>query len=397
MRIAFICYEFRSVGGINVYAHELVNRFVALGHDVTVFCPALTGRLAMHLDERIEIREIQNSPIPGASGPSFWVLLPFALKKVSNKDGPFDVVHANALSDVLLSKRWICAPRVLTVHLVGASVPVKGVGPTFRQLFARAEYGPARILEPVSLSRADFVIANSEHTKSELLRCYPRLQEDRIKVVYLGVTVPTPAKDPSTAASLRKKWNLKGRDKIILYVGRLEERKGLRFLFAALPKVPAGLRVVLIVIGPGDSRRFINLAKAMDISDRVVFAGQIPATELSSAYGFASALVQPSTAEGFGLSAAEAAAAGVPVVATRVGAVPEVIQDGTDGVLVDPGDTDALAKAITEVVSSNWRIGRPAGHQRTENLSWDRAAAETIRIYEDAIREAALRARRGRY
>ena len=89
--------------------------------------------------------------------------------------------------------------------------------------------------------------------------------------------------------------------------------------------------------------------------------------------------------EGFGFAAADAVLQGIPVVATRVGAVPEIVRNATDGAIVEYGDVDGLGSAIARTVS-NPPVGRKTRRNPLEPfLSWDWAARETLRIYEDLL------------
>ena len=131
----------------------------------------------------------------------------------------------------------------------------------------------------------------------------------------------------------------------VLFIGELRHLKGVDVLLEALARVP-GARAVIVGAGP-DGARFEAEAARLALTDRVLFKGAMPARE---AFTLGRILVMPSRLESFPYIALEAAAAGIPLIATSVGGVPEIVA-GTDTSLVPPGDAAALAAAIVEAMA----------------------------------------------
>ncbi|MCX5910133.1 MAG: glycosyltransferase, partial [Deltaproteobacteria bacterium] len=126
----------------------------------------------------------------------------------------------------------------------------------------------------------------------------------------------------------------------------------------------------------------------MGLSSRVSFTGKVPAETLRSLYRSSAAVVLPSLYEGFGLPAAEAMACGTPVVATRVGALPEVIGEDEAGILVPPRNPQALARGILRVLQNEGERGkmRLAGRQRVEEFfTWRKVAERTVAVYKELV------------
>ena len=133
----------------------------------------------------------------------------------------------------------------------------------------------------------------------------------------------------------------------LLLVARLKPHKGVHIAIRALARLPP--RFTLTVVGDGDpvyERRLRDLVIQYDIADRVLFVGRVPAERVAQWYEEADLFLLPSFEEAFGIALVEAAAAGVPSVASDVGGVPDVVADGHTGWLVSAGDAAALARAV---------------------------------------------------
>ncbi|MFN8635062.1 MAG: glycosyltransferase family 4 protein [Chloroflexota bacterium] len=157
----------------------------------------------------------------------------------------------------------------------------------------------------------------------------------------------------------------------VLLVGHWTPRKGILDALAALERAPAG--VTLDLVGEQDrdlacAARVRTALARPAFSGRVRVHGRVSDEQLHSLFDAADALILPSTYEGYGMVLAEALVAGLPIVATRVGAVPEVVRDGMEAELVDPGDIGGLARAIARLADD------PAERARRAALARERAA-----------------------
>ena len=180
----------------------------------------------------------------------------------------------------------------------------------------------------------------------------------------------------------------------LLLVGHWTPRKGVLDALAAVVRL--GSRVTLDLVGEQDrdleyAARVRLALREPALAGRVRAHGRVSASVLAELYGAADALVLPTTHEGYGMVLAEALVAGLPIVATRVGAVPEVVRDGFEAVLVPPGDVAALARAIDGLASD------PEGRRRRAWLARERAVtlprwSESVVAFEGHLR--ALLARR---
>ena len=248
-----------------------------------------------------------------------------------------------------------------------------------------------RLIERWSARLADRVIACSEAVRTWEIET---MGQPPAKVTTLRNAIVPPV-EPSDAdrRSARAALGASPDDLLVGTLGRLyEPKKGLSIFVdaaaAVLARVPRA-RFVLVGDGPARADLEARAARA-GLGDRLRFAGERrDVARLLPAYDL---FVQPSLWEGFGLTLVEAMAVGLPVVATRVGGIPEIVRDGRDGILVPPGDAAALARAIADLLDDPARRSAFAAegrHRARTEFHIDRLVAETAALYRDALAQRA--------
>src|SRR5918993_3448131 len=278
--------------------------------------------------------------------------------------GPYDLVHAHLGEDpavlalaLAAARRWD-APLVLTVHLSPRhTLPVSGPRSAFLHTVGGA-------LETAAVRRAAAVITLTDRL-ARLVRAGPA----GVHVLPSGVPAAAfaPAATPGEG---------------VVFVGRLHRQKGVHTLVRAVPLLPPGTRVTLV--GDGPERAAVErLAAGLGVADRVRVTGFLPHAEGLALLAAARVAVLPSAYEELGTALVEAMAAARPVVASRVGGIPELVRDGVDGLLVPPGDPVALAAALTRVLTDPGlavALGS-CGRQRVAEDDWRRLARRTLQVY----------------
>lgn len=253
-------------------------------------------------------------------------------------------------------------PAVITVHDISFE--------RLPELMTRRDRALFRGLVPGSARRAERVITVSEWTRRDLLDRYG-LAETKVVVTRLGVD---PAFGPNGLEQSARPY--------LLLVGAIQPRKDPISALEALAHLDRELRLVFAgpeKHGADDVRRAVS---RLGLEDRVEFLGYVPKQRLAELYRGAHCVVLPSRYEGFGLPIVEAMASGTPVVATRVGAIPEVAGDAA--VLVEPRDPAALAAGIERALAARERLAA-AGLQRARDFSWAETARRTLAVYRELV------------
>ncbi len=190
---------------------------------------------------------------------------------------------------------------------------------------------------------------------------------------------------------------------MILSVSRLAQYKGHETVMRAVSLLGGRFPVSYVIVGDGPGRQSLEgSAQRLGIQDHVHFAGKIPDHELPSFYAMADVFVlcteerkHEASVEGFGVVFLEAAAAGLPVVATRAGGIPDAVADGETGFLVPPGDAPAVAEAIGMIFRDDslaLRMGQ-AGRQRVlDRFNWENTAAVVSRELHSLLAQSEPRA-----
>jgi glycosyltransferase involved in cell wall biosynthesis len=307
-----------------------------------------------------------------------WLLgyLPLRLASIGT-----DVYHGPAvfLPLVKLGYRSVVTIHDLVSFLFPATVPRK------YSLYMR-------LMTRLAVNSADRIIAVSHATRDDLLRLL-RVPEDKVVVIHEAVAPEFAAvPEPAVTDALLRRYGI--RPPYCLFVGNLEPRKNLGRLieaFALLRGRGSGPSVPQLVLAGARGWLSTGIFQAIEgrgLGGEIVVTGYVPLADLPGLYAGAACFVFPSLYEGFGLPVLEAMSAGTPVVASRVGAIPEVAGDAA--LLVDAERPVELAEAIESVLGDATLRARlvAAGHARARLFTWEAVARQTLAVYE-AVHAAA--------
>jgi D-inositol-3-phosphate glycosyltransferase len=371
---------------MSVYIREISRELGRAGHHVDIYTCAGSGRVDCGelLSENVRLIQLRIGNNGHIGKNALYEYLPevfLSIEAHMNANNIcYDLVHSHYwLSGSvghLAQDRW-CVPHIMMFHTTGIA----------KRMACGQEREPfLRLISEKRLAGAsDRVLAATGNEKSLLMKYYD-VPEENIGVVPCGVSLQR--FHPVARELARRELGLHDSQFIALYVGRFAPVKGLERLLAAAAhlRFQRGLRFA--IIGGDDqntpaSTELRRLAQRASLGGIVQFLGRIEHNLLPLYYSAADVLVVPSYYESFGLVALESLACGTPVIATRVGAMDTLIQDGKTGFLVDSPSPLLLASAIRDmmVAQSASRISRDQIRASVLGYGWSDVASAIVREY----------------
>ncbi|MGA5319074.1 glycogen synthase [Streptomyces seoulensis] len=303
-----------------------------------------------------------------------------------------DLVHSHTWYAGLaghLAKLLYGIPHVTTAHSLEPLRPWKA-----EQL--GGGYALSSWAERTAIESADGVIAVSGAMRDDILACYPALDADRVHVVHNGIDTALYRPDPGTDALRRH--GIDPERPYVLFVGRITRQKGVPQLLRAVREIDPGTQVVLCAGAPDTpeiDREFRDRFQELGAVRSGVFwiPQMLPRAEVVQLLTHAAVFVCPSVYEPLGIVNLEAMACGTPVVASRVGGIPEVVDDGRTGLLVDTDGDFAgnLARALDSVLAdpaAARRMGEAGRARAVGEFGWDAVARRTAGLYEEIRKQA---------
>jgi starch synthase len=291
-----------------------------------------------------------------------------------------DVVHAHTwYADMagFLVRMLHRIPLVVTLHSLEPLRPWKadqlGTG-----------YLVSTWVEKTAVEGADRIIAVSGKMRDDILAHF-RVDPGRVAVIHNGIDLERYRRTARREALAR----LAVREPYVLFVGRITDQKGIFDLLEAAPALPAGVQVVLCASAPDTPEIEARLRRSVEGRQGTRWVSEmLPVDDMVQLYSHAAVFCCPSVYEPFGIINLEAMACETPVVASAVGGILEVVEDGVTGFLVPPRQPAALAAALNRVLGDERlaaEMGR-AGRARVEkHFSWASVAARTEGLYADTI------------
>lgn len=249
-----------------------------------------------------------------------------------------------------------------------------------------------------ALAGADRVVAVSRYTADLAIEA----GANRVDVIHPGCDAGRFRPVEPRRQTIDRVLGMKPAGPVLLSVGNLVARKGHEHVLRCLPRL---LRVAenltYLIVGDGPERRHLEaVGRSLGLQEHVGFAGQVPEDLLPEVYSLADVFVLPSRAEpessdveGFGLVFLEANACGLPVVAGRSGGIPDAVEDGVTGLLVDPTDEAAIADAIAELLTNPdraRRLGEQGRERVLRDFRWEDVADTIQALVRDMVAEARL-------
>lgn len=412
MRIAMISYHTcplatlggKDTGGMNVYVRDLTRELGRQGIHVDVFTRSQDEHVPHVLHDLgygnrvVHIPAGPEQPSPKDQLPDYIPEFVQGIKQFAAEKGLcYDLIHSHywmsGLAAEMLSDTWGGIPIIQMFHTLGE---MKN-----RIAQSNEEHEtPSRLAgERQMLIRADLIVVATLAEKAQLQWLY---KADTRKMTIIPPGVDTGRFYPIPKDEAKDFIGIPRHDRMVLFVGRIEPLKGLDTLIRAMAGMGlenADCPTYLAIIGgdpsasPEDMTSEMaslqQLCRDLNMDRTVLFLGKRGQDTLPYYYSAAEVLVMPSHYESFGMVALEAMACGTPVVASQVGGLAFLIQDGVTGYHVPSSDSDALCEKLT-LLLGNRENRQQMGAQAAEEAkaySWDKVAAQMIAVYESLVPE----------
>jgi glycosyltransferase involved in cell wall biosynthesis len=353
------------------YHTTLVAGSLARGEDSMAF---VAERLGVSV---VDVPEIQREVAPLHDAQSIR-----RLTAIMRKERPHILHTHTAKAGALARAAALAAGRArppIIVHTFHGHVLKGYFGPGRTAFFKRVERTFAR--------STDVLVAVSPEVRDELV-AHGIAPADKFAVIRLGIPLDERLGDETAALDYRRLYGIPDDAFVVGWVGRMT---GVKDTDAVLEIVAAtrqrGVPAVLCMVGDGpDRERLEQVAHDLGIARSTYFVGY--QEDVAGYYWLFDAFLLPSVNEGTPVSAIEALASGTPVVATRVGGVPDVVTDGVDGFLVEPGDPDAAADRLAELARDpelRARLGEAGSANARERYSVERLVDDVDRLYRELL------------
>lgn len=284
----------------------------------------------------------------------------------------------------MLIKIWIIKPEVLHIQFLSMGF----IGVLYKLLFKKPfviyargsdvyyDWPLKKFLIKIVLSNAEAVIALTSDMSLKIKSFYPR----KVHIVPNGVNIKVFRPD-----IYKKNKN----EKVICYVGNLRPVKGVKYLLEAFRLILEDKKnVKLIIIGDGpEKKRLEKLSKEINISSKIKFLGDIPNSKLQNYLNISDIFVLPSISEGFPNVVLEAMACGLPVVATNIPGIAEVVENGVNGLLFEKKNSKMLAIQIIALLNDNKLMESMSeiNLKKASEYSWDNVVKRLEEIYLEIV------------
>lgn len=364
-----------SYGGLDGAAYSIAINMAHRGQEINVFTTSIDSKDCIEkYKNRIIYRYGTNFRIRDRN-LSFNMFL----KSLKNN---VDIVHVHTDESILAALFYAKIKKVPVVVTYHGDV----IGPSSGFLFKLLVYFHNKLIDRL-LFNANIIISPSKHYigESKFLKKY----KDKCIAIPNGIDIEK-FNIPYTKIESRNKLKFSLSEKIILFVGTLHKFKGPQVLIKAMDKILKSIpNTKLVFVGKEHPKGYIGelemLSKKLGIEKHVNFVGFVrDVFRKTLFYKAADVFVLPSTGpEIFGIVNLEAMACSVPIVASKIGGIPDVVKDGENGLLVSPGDSAALADAIIYLLeneSVREKMGKN-GRKKAEDYSWEEIAKDTEKIY----------------
>ena len=377
MRIGITCYP--TYGGSGVVATELGIELAALGHEVHFISYSQPFRLSGR-DQGIFYHEVPVSSYPLFEFPPYDLALASRMAEVAEFNG-LDLLHVHyaiphsvsaLLARQMLAARGRRLPFVTTLH--GTDITLVGLDRSYLPITRYA------------IQESDGVTSISTYLKDKTIQNFDVTRGIEVVPNFVNCDLYTPIKDEAKRAQERERL-ARPDEAILMHLSNFRPVKRVVDVVRVFAQVLQEIPARLVLVGDGPERSAAEwLARDLHIQEKIHFLGK--QERVNELLPLADLLLMPSELESFGLAALEAMACKVPSIATRVGGVPELIDDGVTGLLYPVGDVDAMAQGALGLLNDRARLEamREAGRKTAQKrFCASLLVPQYVRYYETII------------
>tara|TARA_B100000678_G_scaffold186719_1_gene156096 strand:+ start:257 stop:1387 length:1131 start_codon:yes stop_codon:yes gene_type:complete len=370
VNIGVVCYP--TFGGSGVVATELGKYLARQGHKVHFITYSQPVRLDI-LEENIYYHEVNVQDYPLFQYQPYELALSSKMVRVTQKykldllHVHYAIPHAYAafMAKQILKAEGINIPVITTLH--GTDITLVGKNPSYK---------PAVTF---SINNSDVVTSVSESLRRDTQEIFNISRE--IKVIHNFVDLSLYQADDNCKNAFAPKG-----EKVITHISNFRKVKRISDVVAVFHRIQKEHNAVLLMLGEGpEKERARQQAQELGIGDKVKFLGKT--SEVVRVLCISDLFLLPSEAESFGLAALEAMAAGVPVISSNTGGIPEVNINGVTGFTADVGDVDRMAEKALYILQGDARLyqfGRQA-RQQAEKFSLEQIGPKYFELYQEAL------------
>ncbi len=388
MKIAQICYMYSpAIGGVEKHVEKISKYLKKMGNDVEVLCSDYTSlnrggraRLGKQTVDGIKVTRFKGKHLPGYGQKiAFPGLLPALIRS------DYDVIHVHSFPSLHFDISWTIAkmkgtPIVATGHFD----PVL-LDEAARKSHKKIYWG---VWLKKALKRCRLIAIISEEKKKYVENF--GIPANRIAVIPNGVDLDElKGFTKKDTERFETKYRLKGK-RVILFVGRITRFKGIDVLIKAMkPLLEKDKNLTLMVVGPVDDQGYLTEIKKMVRLPNVVFTGPLERKQVLSAYNASSIVILPTRGEVFGITLVEGMMFKKIVIGSRIGGIPDIIDEGKTGYMFNVGDSNGLRRKIEYALKNYQKLGnvRNNAYKKAVNkFSWKKIAKDIEKVYRSELR-----------
>jgi glycosyltransferase involved in cell wall biosynthesis len=368
MKITIIAMQFPPhwIGGTEIATFHLATNLVKIGHEVDIITTHDKGLDKREVINNFTVHRLKCTPVKYFRFPLFILKSILIIYKIKP-----DVLHSQSTGRAglagLVSNRLLGIPFI--TWLRGADIYESS--------------GISRSISNFIIRNTDQLIVLTDHMKNEA----GKITDKNINVVPNGVNLYDA--DLFYNNSLKDRFNIPGKGKILVYVGKFRVEKGLKYLIMAMAIV--GKRnsdVKLLLVGDGKERKELEKMVIESSLTNIIFAGEVSNKDVPKYLSLGDIFVLPSLSEGFPNAILEAFAAGLPVICTDVTGIHEIVKNGINGLLVKPTDYEDLAEKILYLAENENLLAqmRKNNSDEAKKYAWSNIIKDLESIYAVAVK-----------